>query len=293
MDSKLPNSKADGFTLVELLLVMSIISMLLLMGVGGFISMRNTQQLEQYSQTVFSEVRNQHRSSLLYNRELGETWVWGNIVDVTGMTSGENPPEVRIYKYCALAFGDFETYPKEGTPLPVEASNKDDSGSGRCNGTRALVLINKLDISFTIGEVQAITDSGHEPAYIVFETLSGKVHYYDAAGTELDSTSAFNILFSNKTAAEKLIRYEPATSSFNFLNINSNDVLSEEVPGEVIFTPPTNIVVNERTSPERKELTGSSNFGDMEVMPSEEDDVSDETPLDSTEGNTNADPTGS
>lgn len=188
------NSKAEkifqeedsqGFTLVEVIVVVGIIAVLFALSWGTFYGLRTTMALKQASENLKSDISYARRSAMFVKRDIGETWINGVGVDLSGM-KGEGETSYTLFKWCTS--GSYIDY-EEGNF--IEAVNNPYATVEACSGGRSefVAMTNKKDVILSEGEiVVSLGCNGTENdsvTYIVFEAIRGVPHFYDNEGREV------------------------------------------------------------------------------------------------------------
>lgn len=210
-------TKENAFTLIELLIVMAVFAMLISLGLSGFSSLKKVQQLEQAGQNMYAVLRDQQRQAMLFERQLDENWIWGTVVSFEELRTGGS--KILLYKYCAPSSTvEFNSYPKESDNLPTSAKDS----NRKCTRTTAgLTRMSSQDLFIDLPEFTAKLVGGSDVTYIVFETVSGKIHYYSSNGSALSLTSDVEVLLGANLPAKRLITFKSSTGRIELEKVDS------------------------------------------------------------------------
>ena len=196
-------NKYPAYTLLEMLVVMSIFIILGGMTFSSFDGLQNTIKMNEYMLNLEQDIRNVQRSAMLLQRSSGEKWIYGLGIDFSDM--GEDGV-YKVFKWCS----PYEDYGDNvATKSNVPAYNSSISGGeiGFSNGylpvgeiptlnfcnlgvidgedqTGYLRTIAGYDRSITLPKSQIILGNGDasDAKYILFESVSGRAFFYDSVG---------------------------------------------------------------------------------------------------------------
>lgn len=203
MNLRLP-SKYSAYTLMELLIVLTIFSILGAMSFSAFGNLQNTVKMNEYALTLEQDVRSVQRAAMLLQRDPGEKWLYGLGIDFGDM--GDDG-EYTVFKWCSpfSDYGDILTksnlpaYTPSRTVGSLGAMNElngyltvtEIGGSCGTDVSSSLSLLPGYDKStttpistITITEIDSLT-----PRFVVFESVSGRAFFYDTQGVLLNYTS--------------------------------------------------------------------------------------------------------
>lgn len=178
----------SAYTLLELLVVLSIFSVIGGMTFASFDGLQNTVKMNEYMLGLEQNVRSIQREAMLLERTPGEDWLYGLGIDFTEtITTGK----YRVFKWCS-PFSDYgDTKTKSMFPaytptvplgigrngyLPTDRSIKK---SSRCNG-EGLATLPGYDISIDFPKSQITINNSI--GYILFESISGRAFFYNTNG---------------------------------------------------------------------------------------------------------------
>jgi len=203
-------TKYPGFTLIEMLLVMSIIVILTGMGFSAYQDMQTTIRLNEFVNSLEQNIRKIQRDAMLLEKKSSETWIYGLGIDLRSITTGADGTFGAYYpfKWCS-GFSDYG--PIQTRSVVPNYNPEFDYGSG--NGpwptppspiikTSNCDLVNELHLyapygDSSIGRMGAgkqqvsvllepiYRDDGGldvDPAFILFESVTGRAFFYDASG---------------------------------------------------------------------------------------------------------------
>ena len=177
-----------AYTLLELLIVLSIFSIIGGMTFASFDGLQNTIKMNEYMLNLEQDVRTIQRESMLLERTPGEDWLYGLGIDFTKTTT---TGVYKVFKWCS-PFPDYgDTKTKSKLPAYDPAVNlgigrngylptdRTIGTSSSCNG-EGLATFPGYDTSIDFPESEITIDNGI--GYVVFESISGRAFFYDANG---------------------------------------------------------------------------------------------------------------
>jgi prepilin-type N-terminal cleavage/methylation domain-containing protein len=230
--------KYSAFTLVELLVVMTIMVILSAMSISSFGGLRSSVILNEGATNIQQVLRNSQRSAMLLKRDIGERWIYGIGVDFTTI---EDDGKYRVFKWCSpfqiygspsgflpsfYATSKFPNYnpdellSQQNGVLPVAISSDvwfDDclgSTSPVSEGTFTEIKseITTIVEQPTVVEIPTISGGG-KVGYVVFESISGRTFLYnesgallnyDADGDAVEFPDNFSVLVSTNDGSRSL-----------------------------------------------------------------------------------------
>jgi type II secretory pathway pseudopilin PulG len=201
--------KYPAFTLLEMLLVLGILTILGTVTATSFGGLESSVTLNEESQNISQDIRNLQRSAMLLEREANESWLYGLGID---FSSYETTGEYRMFKWCSPYSGYGSTKTRSELPdfddevalgvnngyLPIsswEAECSTDTGLA----TSYLVEWNSGTPTFTdTGLNPDLLTWGEDldPAYILFESVSGRAFFYNSEGTLLNYNASGDLVGS-------------------------------------------------------------------------------------------------
>lgn len=192
--------KYKAYTLLELLIVLAIFLILSTIGMSAFNGFRDTITLNEEIDELKQNIRSAQRASLFLERQTTERWIYGIGLDFSQI---ENNGSYRMFKWCAPfnEFGDIrskQNVPNYNPSLQLSTTNGNlgistPYSSTTCEQGLGLSEIvrygsgidNAFGINFRpiIPDNNGVTgDIGNVPAYVLFESVSGKAFFYDIQG---------------------------------------------------------------------------------------------------------------
>lgn len=213
-----------AYSLLEMLVVMSIIIVIMGIGFGTFAGLNSSISLNETLSSLKQDIKNTQRSAMFVERNSDERWLYGLGIDFSKISVDGS---YRIFKWCSqfTEYGDVLTtsyFPNYDSNDPVSILNGNlpvnaVSLVNNCPLTsNSSVLVSQVDqkryISKNlIGEndsLNATGDVGNIPMYIVFESVSGRAFMYDSNGILvnyapdgdlIDANVELNLLFESKS----------------------------------------------------------------------------------------------
>ncbi|MHC1716933.1 MAG: type II secretion system protein [Candidatus Dojkabacteria bacterium] len=195
--------KYSAYTLMEMLVVLSILIILGAMTFSAFDGLQNTIKLNEYMLTLEQDIRNVQRSSMLLQRNSGERWLYGLGIDFSNVTEDG---EYKTFKWCSPYddYGNITTkskLPAYDPELNIDDSNAhlpfvdiDSYTNSSCSMLDPVSEIKNLpgyDRSSRPPKAQ-ITVLGTDDEsvdYVLFESVSGRTFFYNADGDLLNYNS--------------------------------------------------------------------------------------------------------
>lgn len=217
---KLPVSKnLQGFTLIEMMIVMAIFMILFAIGLTSFAGMRDAIAVTENFNNFKQDVRWAQKSSVLLKREIGEWWPYGIGIDLQStaeMRSQSSNRTYKFFKWCS-PFSNFD--PNGSVLLNSELPNYNPSvalgallnnvkngympttmntgctqcGEGACSNTLVELKGRGITQFDSKVDVKFMSDA----RYILFESVTGRAFLYNANGELLNySTTGATLDYS-------------------------------------------------------------------------------------------------
>ena len=177
-----------AYTLLELLLVLSIFSIIGGMTFASFDGLQNTVKMNEYMLNLEQDVRTIQREAMLLERTPGEDWLYGLGIDFTETTTTGGH---KVFKWCSPFpdYGDTKTKSKLPAYDPADPLGVGRNGylpndriivtSSGCIGDRLATLPGyDTSIDFPKSEITIDNSIG----YVVFESISGRAFFYNMDG---------------------------------------------------------------------------------------------------------------
>jgi len=193
---------------MELLVVLTIFSILGAMSFSAFGSLQNTVKMNEYTLTIEQDVRSVQRSAMLLQRDSGEKWLYGLGIDFGDLESHDDGVYT-VFKWCSpfSDYGDILTksnlpgynpsallslgsslsgFPGERNGY-MNVENPIGASCGSGNSSSLSVLVGYDKSTTTPKSTITITDiDGKNPRFVVFESVSGRTFFYDTYGELLN-----------------------------------------------------------------------------------------------------------
>ena len=197
------NKKYPAYTLLELLVVISIFIILGGMTFSSFGGLQNTIKMNEYMLNLEQDIRSVQRASMLLQRNPGEKWIYGLGIDFSDFAEGE---VYKTFKWCSHFddYGDIKTrsnIPAFNPNMQVELSNgyipttlgtSSVCDSNVLEGPGSLYVLAGYDRTITLPKSDITFSS--DARYILFESVSGRAFFYDSEGALLNYDPQGNIL---------------------------------------------------------------------------------------------------
>jgi len=104
--ARFKNKKYSAYTLMELLVVMSIFMIFGTMSLGSFTGLQNTVKINEYMLNMEQNIRLVQRSAMLLERSVHERWIYGLGVDFTQTAVDGTVGQYEVFKWCS-PFNDY------------------------------------------------------------------------------------------------------------------------------------------------------------------------------------------
>lgn len=206
---QLPNiKKYPAYTLIEMLVVLTIFIVLAALGMSAFEGFRDTITLNEDIDKMKQTIRGAQRSAMFLDRRSNERWLYGIGVDFTEI---DGDGSYRVFKWCAPfdEYGDIRS--KQNVPhfnpsaaLGVNNGNipttySQSSFCAREEGTSEVIKMqNTIDIELGANFTPSLRDIGNNtPAYLLFESVSGKAFFYNRSNGSVLNYDVNGDLVSN------------------------------------------------------------------------------------------------
>ena len=193
------HQKYKAYSLLEMLVVMSIIIVIMGIGFGTFAGLNSAISLNETISTLKQDIKNTQRSSMFVERGSDERWLYGLGIDFSKL---DVDGSYRIFKWCSqfIEHGDTLTsssFPNYDSSSPLSALNGNlpintVSLVSNCPlASNTSVLVSNIDQKRYISKNliasntsrNATTDVASRPVYLLFEAVSGRAFFYDINGT--------------------------------------------------------------------------------------------------------------
>ena len=175
--------KEGGFSLIEILVVMIVITALIAISWAGFYGLRRSMILHQTAESFRSDVIYAQRSSMLLDRSYGENWIRGIGVNLNNLSDSE--PIYSLFKWCTISsqYTDFNPG-TQSVPEDYDPNCRTDA-KHFVAGKQEVPLAGGRKVEVCVEMENSTVDVG----YIVFESVTGLVHFFDDTGTYLGATT--------------------------------------------------------------------------------------------------------
>ena len=181
--------KLRGYTLMEMLVVMTIMVVLLSVGIYSYASFAKTTQFNQDVADIQNDVLILQRAAMLFEKDPDDYWLYGIGIDFGGIMSGDG--SYTFFKWCSEYpdFGEARTKSEYPNFDPVEDFSETNGNipitisSGSCNGDMKLIPLSRYGTgSLNLKEDVSVSDT----RFLLFEAVSGKAFIYDTNGALVD-----------------------------------------------------------------------------------------------------------
>ena len=194
------HKKYPAYTLMEMLVVMSIFIILGAMTFSAFDGLQNTVKLNEYMLTLEQDIRNVQRSAMLLQRNTGERWLYGLGIDFSEITADG---EYRMFKWCSPFddYGHITTKSKipgydpslqladENGRLPIFELDYNSSSCLSSEFKSELKNLPGYENSAKPPKAQILIAGSQEDRkvrFVLFESVSGRTFFYNSNGDILN-----------------------------------------------------------------------------------------------------------
>lgn len=209
--------KIKAYTLMEMLVVMSIMIILLAVGFNAYASFTETTKYNQDVNNLQQDILIIQRAAMLLERDASENWPYGIGIDFNGIRSGTG--EYKFFKWCSV-YSDFGSPPTRGQYPHFVQDSADFEGNmsnpilsedtsscvGLGGGATDDILIPLTGYSsknLSLGEDVSITS---DIRFLLFESVSGRAFVYDVSGNRIEEN--LEILFEKNFGPNKILQVD-------------------------------------------------------------------------------------
>jgi type II secretory pathway pseudopilin PulG len=243
--------KIKAYTLIEMLIVMSIMIIILSIGVYSYIAYIETTKYNQDVANLQSDITAMQRASMLFKKDADDGWVYGVGIDFGGVIDGEGT--YKFFKWCSgfdeyghiRTTGKYPNYNPDADSswgLPVTTPDPEPYQSTSCSDfidpttypNGAIVSLSDYGIGrFNLGEdVFAVHGQ-----YLLFESVTGRTFIFDSYGNLVNDN--LGIAFDKRVGTSNMLSVHNLTGRTEILGVNIVDQLPEEPsPVEEETVPP-------------------------------------------------------
>lgn len=227
--------KNQAFTLMEMLVVMSVMIILLGMGLAAYIAFIETTKFNQDVADIQNDVLTMQRAAMLFKKDKDDGWAYGLGIDFDGLIGVDRDGTYKFFKWCSgfstYDAGDIQT----SGPYP-NYNGSDDSGGIDINPSydRNYCEVGGL-IDTALGQV--VTLSGYSsgrlnygsevtiepvsisgidyfPRFLVFESVTGRAFIYDTDGNLIKNDEGdLVIIFEKNIGTDQAITIDNITGN--------------------------------------------------------------------------------
>lgn len=201
-----------AYTLIEMLVVMSIFIVVGAVGFSAFYGMRDSLSMNQDILTLEQDLRYAQRATMFLERTTRERWIYGIGLDLSTIQTDNT---YKLFKWCSpfIDYGDIRTKSRlphylptvdVGTVnanLPVSGKYSSSNCEEGVNVSEIIKLekfgLSKISDSFKVtlpSSNDASGDVGNAPVYILFESVSGRTFFYDSLGRLVNYTNTAQLV---------------------------------------------------------------------------------------------------
>jgi type II secretory pathway pseudopilin PulG len=192
------SKKYLAYTLIEMLIVISILIILGGLTFTSFDGLQNTVKMNEYVLNLEQDIRSMQRASMLLERNPGEKWLYGIGIDFRDIGQDGN---YKTFKWCAPFddYGHISTRSKipaydpnlEGgeiisANLPVITEIIGSMCGNEVDSKEHLRNLPGYERSVSMPRATVSFEEENEARYVLFESVSGRAFFYNDAGVILN-----------------------------------------------------------------------------------------------------------
>lgn len=231
--------KFKAYTLLEVLVVMSIVIILLASGMFAYTSFAEVTKFNQDVANLENDILVLQRAAMLLEKDPDERWIYGLGIDFNGVKNGLG--EYRFFKWCS-EYDDFGEVKTTSIYPSYDPDGELGNSPGETNGVIPLTAFNDsldscprgisenvlADLTtygsgrLNLGEDVSIKGSDLIPSqnfrFLLFESVSGKAFIYRAGGyLEIDQDLYLD--FDKQYGGDKRLVIKSLTGRTELLDI--------------------------------------------------------------------------
>jgi type II secretory pathway pseudopilin PulG len=192
--------KYTAFTLMEMLIVMTIMVIILGLGMSAYITFTESTKFNEDVANIQSDILTMQRAAMLFKKDKDDGWAYGLGIDFDGVLNGDGT--YRFFKWCS----GFKNYGSEQTSGPYPNYNDTSGQSDGINmtinydlsscvatspeGTDSIVSLSGYGLGrFNLKDdviIREISNCGTGascyPRFLLFEAVTGRVFVFDSNG---------------------------------------------------------------------------------------------------------------
>lgn len=199
----------QGYTLLELLIVITIFTILASLGIGGYIRTKETMVAKENVNKIIQDIQIARTKAMSLEKGSDTNWIYGIGIDLRDVDEDDETGDYKFFKWCSpfKDFGDeltksalpnYDNEEKINTTIPTAICDEIDPlyANGRlplcymdsCNtGYTSLVGISGDDLGLIDKEIAQmktldINSDGYYPAFVFFEAITGRAIIYNRFG---------------------------------------------------------------------------------------------------------------
>jgi type II secretory pathway pseudopilin PulG len=230
--------KYPAFTLLEMLLVISILTTFGTLTASAFSGLQSAVRMDQETEDIGQDIRNLQRASILLERNSNEKWLYGLGID---FSKYEETGEYTYFKWCS----QYDEYGNKQTRSEIPGYDEDNALS-ETNGFLPVPISSDTECTVGDGAISSklikyetgytnLTDESLNPRlvsnrdikYIVFEAVSGRAFFYDGQGTLVNYDTLGSLVASPSDFRIEL-KSKNATKVISVRNLSGKVSIEEE-----------------------------------------------------------------
>lgn len=237
--------KIKAYTLMEMLIVMSIMIIVLSLGVYSYIAYIETTKYNQDVANLQSDITAMQRASMLFKKDADDGWVYGVGIDFQGVIDGVGT--YKFFKWCSgfEEYGDIRTtgkYPNYNPdsdsswglptttpdPTPYQSTSCGDFIHPADYPNGAIVSLSGYGTGRFNLEEDVFVVNGAQ--YLLFESVTGRVFIFDSDGQLVHGN--LGIVFDKRVGTSNMLSVYNLTGRTEVIGVNIVDALPEAPPDQ-------------------------------------------------------------
>ena len=231
--------KIKAYTLMEMLVVMTILIIVLSIGLYSYVAYVETTKYNQDVANLQNDIRTMQRASMLFKKDADDGWVYGVGIDFDGVIKGEGT--YQFFKWCSgfEEYGDPKTtgkYPNYdeilgssgitvASVIPYEKKCGDlpqgQDGVASLSGYGSGKL--NLEEDVVMGYVNPEDDNPLIVRFLLFESVTGRAFFFDKDGIFLENHTA-KIYFDKRIGTKNVLKIDTLTGKGTVMGMSDVEI---------------------------------------------------------------------
>jgi type II secretory pathway pseudopilin PulG len=223
--------KIKAYTLIEMLIVMSIMIIVLSIGITSYTAYIETTKYNQDVANLESDITAMQRASMLFKKDADDGWVYGVGIDFNGLIGQDRDGTYRFFKWCS----GYQEFSDGGEKTSGKYPNYDSTtetslGLPNYSGQPTYVeSCSEVDISTQpSGALVPLTGYGYpslnldrdviviptEGRFLLFESVTGRAFFFNSSG-QLIENDTLPIYFDKRRGDSTVIEISRLTGGID------------------------------------------------------------------------------